>query len=150
MTDVTISEFDGPYRFLSNFYNHQVTYGGFTYMNSEAAFQAQKTLDISLRRRFMYLQPNEAKKLGRSVKLRPNWDDIKDDIMLDIIRAKFSDAKLASKLASTKDAMLVEGNWWHDNHFGNCYCERCSNIKGENILGKCLMKVRQELRRQEK
>jgi hypothetical protein len=40
--------------------------------------------------------------------------------------------------------MLIEGNWWHDNFYGSCTCNKCVN-KGENNLGKILMKIREEL-----
>lgn len=40
-----IDKFRGEYDFLSNFYSCQVTYNGESYLNSEAAFQAQKTQD---------------------------------------------------------------------------------------------------------
>mgnify|MGYP005981410963 CR=1 FL=1 len=38
-----IDEFRGEYAFLSNFYSCPVTYNGESYLNSEAAFQAQDT-----------------------------------------------------------------------------------------------------------
>ena len=49
---------------------------------------------------------------------------------------------LAELLLKTKYLKLVEGNKWHDNYWGQCYCYKCSNIKGYNILGIMLMKIR--------
>lgn len=37
---------------------------------------------------------------------------------------------------------IVEGNYWHDNYWGNCTCDKCKNIEGQNKLGKILMKIR--------
>lgn len=82
-----ISSFDGKYRFLSNFSNHPVTFNGLTYKNSEAAFHAQK--DPSRAKEFVDLNPSQAKRLGRKVKLRSDWEQVKDDIMFDIVMTKF-------------------------------------------------------------
>ena len=49
-------------------------------------------------------------------------------------------------LLGTSTKELVEGNYWHDNVWGDCSCEKCKNIKGQNLLGKQLMQVRQEIR----
>ena len=43
------------------------------------------------------------------------------------------------------DIMLIEGNYWHDNYWGNCLCPKCKEIEGQNQLGKILMKVRSTL-----
>lgn len=142
-----INEFRGNYFFLSNFYDKPVTYGGITYANNEAAFQAQKVLDDAIKQKFTNLEPNEAKKLGRKVKLRPDWEEVKDDIMYQIVKAKFEqNPDLRRKLLATGNQELIEGNTWHDNHFGNCSCPKCRNTKKENVLGKILMKVREELK----
>ena len=80
--------------------------------------------------------------------MRPLWDRIKDDVMLTIVRAKFmQNRNLEIKLLETKDAELVEGNWWHDQVWGNCTCGGLEcRLPGLNHLGKILMKVRDELR----
>lgn len=52
---------------------------------------------------------------------------------------------LKKKLLETGDAELIEGNYWHDNTWGQCYCPRCKNKIGENHLGKLLMKIRESL-----
>jgi predicted NAD-dependent protein-ADP-ribosyltransferase YbiA (DUF1768 family) len=56
---------------------------------------------------------------------------------------------LRAALLATGDAELEEGNWWHDNTWGNCKCERCCGVEGYNMLGNILMKVRKELREEE-
>lgn len=108
---MVIDSFKGKYFFLSNFYESPVIYEGITYLNNEAAFQAQKTLTNKERLAFSMLNPSQAKKLGRSVSLRPDWEDIKIDIMYNICKAKFTQNEtLKTKLLKTGDATLIEGN----------------------------------------
>lgn len=132
---MAIDEFRGKYFFLSNFYNVKVMYNGLSYLNNEAAFQAQK--DPTRVKEFLNLNPSEAKRLGRRVKLRADWEKVKDDIMTEIVRNKFIQNKnLMQKLLDTKDEELIEGNTWNDRYWGVC------DGKGKNILGKILMGLR--------
>ena len=85
-----IDSFRGKYFFLSNFFPAPVIYGGLTYQNNEAAFQAQKTQDQNLRITFTSLAPSDAKRRGRHVQLRKDWESVKDGIMEEIVRAKFT------------------------------------------------------------
>lgn len=64
--------------------------------------------------------------------------------MEECLRSKFADPVLKQKLLATGDEELVEGNYWHDNTYGNCSCERCKDIIGRNMLGNILMKLRTE------
>ena len=106
---VSISEFRGEYYFLSNFYSAPVTYNGMCFENNEAAFQAAKCPERMTE--FCRLNPSEAKRLGRRVKLRGDWEAVKDTVMYEICKAKFSqNPDLADKLVATKDAELIEGN----------------------------------------
>ena len=141
-----INEFRGKYYFLSNFFEAPVTWDGITYQNNEAAFQSAKVL--SDRERFADLDPSSAKKLGRKVQLRSDWEYVKDEVMYEICKAKFSqNSGLKRRLLETDKEYLEEGTTgWHDNIWGNCNCEKCKNIPGENRLGKILMRVREELR----
>lgn len=137
--DAAIREFRDEYAFLSNFYNAEVSYKNFTFKNSEAAFQAMK--NPSQAKRFTELDAKSAKKLGRSVQLRPDWETVKYDIMYEICNAKFSqNSELKEKLLSTGKTTLIEGNSWGDTEWG------IFSGKGENKLGKILMCVREELR----
>lgn len=141
-----ISDFRGRYVFLSNFFDAKVSYEGLIYQNAESAFQAAKALDAEERKKFAALPANEAKRLGRRVKLRPDWEKVKDSVMLDILRAKFArESNLAKLLLDTGDAPLVEGNCWHDNYWGACRCEKCFGKEHLNRLGTLLEKVRGEL-----
>lgn len=138
-----INNFRGEYRFLSNFYETPVSYAGLTYRNAEAAFQAQKTLDKAIRQTFTGMDPSEAKKAGRRVALRPDWERVKDQIMLDVVTAKFNaHPDLAEKLLATGDAELVEGNTWGDRYWG----VDARTGEGLNKLGKTLMAVREALK----
>ena len=138
-----IDSFRGKYYFLSNFFPAEVTYNGLTYQNNEAAFQAQKTYSKEERIEFTTLEPRDAKRRGMRVRLRRDWEQVKDRIMEEIVRAKFSqNEELKEQLLATGEAQLVEGNRWNDRYWG---VDIRSGV-GENHLGKILMKVRSELR----
>ena len=133
-----ISSFRDEYFFLSNFYPVEIKLDGIVYPNAETAFQAQKTLDVEERRKFSMLKnPVQAKRLGRKVKLRDDWEEVKLDIMTEIVSQKFlQHPHLIEMLLQTGDEELVEGNKWGDRFWGVC------KGKGENHLGKILMKIR--------
>ena len=134
-----IDSFRKEYYFLSNTFKCPVTYNGLTYGSSEAAFQAQK--DVSRAEEFTSpsLSGKAAKALGNSVELRKDWDSVKVEILEDIVRAKFNQHEdLKEKLLETGDKQLIEGNWWNDTFWGVC------RGKGQNNLGKILMKLREE------
>ena len=90
--------------------------------------------------------PGKAKYLGRTVKMRPDWEQVKEDIMLTGLREKFKNPELREKLLDTGYSILIEGNYWHDNEWGDCYCENCQSKFGKNKLGRLLMLVREEIR----
>ncbi len=139
---VTIDAFKHEYRFLSNFHPAAVVYEGVEYPSSEHAYQAAKTLDPIARQRVLALRsPFEAKKAGRQVALRPDWEAVKSAVMLEVVRDKFTrNEDLGRLLVATGGVELVEGNTWGDTVWGVC------NGRGENRLGKILMFVREELR----
>lgn len=132
---------------LSNYYDCTVFFDGRTYLSSEAAFQSMKTTDSSIRDKFSNLTPDESKALGRKVKLRPDWETVKVDIMRDIVLAKFSQNQdCKDELLKTKGYNLVEDTTgWHDCVWGRCYCRMCRGV-GENHLGKILTSIREELK----
>ena len=132
-----IDNFRGKYAFLSNFYDAPVEYQGLLYKNSEAAFQSAKTLDIEKRKQFCELDPSTAKKKGRNIILRYDWEKVKDAVMKEVVYNKFSNnLELREKLLATGDAELIEGNTWNDIYWGIC------RGRGKNKLGKILMEVR--------
>ena len=138
--------FEGKYDFLSNFYEHPIQYNGIVYPTNEHFFQAMKSLKEEERKMIAAAPtPGKAKRLGRAVTLRSDWETIKYDIMLMGLRLKFCDKDLREKLRATGDEYLIEGNWWHDNTWGDCSCERCKTTRGRNELGRLLMQVRNEI-----
>lgn len=87
--------------------------------------------------------PAQAKKFGSArfcKSKRKDWEEVKHDIMLAVLDAKFSHPAMAELLKATGDEELIEGNWWGDTHWGVC------NGVGENWLGKLLMRVREGLK----
>lgn len=132
-----IDRFRDDYYFLSNMYPATVEFEGKEYLNAEAAFQAAKCLDQTQREKFTQLSGYQAKKLGRKVELRPDWEEAKLEIMYQCVWSKFRKNKaLKEKLRATGDAELVEGNTWNDTFWGVC------DGVGKNHLGKILMDVR--------
>ena len=137
----TISDFRGKYRFLSNFQASTIEYEDLLFPSVEAAYQAAKTEDKTKREQFTNMSPVEAKRAGKLLTLRSEWDNIKYDIMYILVNQKFTKyPALTKKLLDTGNKMLVEGNWWGDEYWGVC------NGKGENKLGKILMLIRDSLR----
>lgn len=135
--------FDKEWAFLSNFYESEIEFEGITYLTNEHFFQAMKTLDINERRAIANCRtPGQAKRMGRQVVLRPDWEDVKESVMLEGLCLKFADEQLADWLLETGDEELVEGTTWHDNEWGNCSCPKCAHIEGKNKLGRLLMIVR--------
>lgn len=137
-----INQFSDRYRFLSNFQEAIITWEGLTYRNAEAAFQAAKVLTAEDRLPFTALEPGKAKRMGRQVPLRPDWEEVKTGVMEEIVRAKFTqNPHLGAMLLATGDAELIEGNRWGDH----CWGVDLRTGKGENRLGRILMKIRSEL-----
>lgn len=138
-----IYEFKGEYHFLSNFYNVEFVWDNIVWKNSEAAYQAAKSIDRKVRLSFSKLSnPAVAKKAGKNIALREDWEEVKYQIMKEIVYCKFSQNRdLKEKLIATGDAILQEGNTWGDTIWGICP-PRSEN--GKNWLGKILMEVRRE------
>ena len=106
-----IDNFTGENYFLSNSSHSKIRINGLTFNNGEAAFQSHK--DPSRAAEFVGLSPSAARKLGRSVKLREDWEEVKNHIMYQVTVAKFSqNLHLKEKLLATGDEVLVEGNNW--------------------------------------
>lgn len=145
--------FFGEYRWLSNFWYSEVEFEGDYYPSTEHAYQAAKTLDPDLRRKFRFklkyegtepieYTPScaEAKRMGSSVKCREDWEEVKVSVMEYVLRQKFkSGSDLAQKLIDTADLYLEETNHWGDVFWGVC------NNKGKNVLGNLLMLIRRDL-----
>src|SRR5208282_6927409 len=142
-----IDSFDGPWRFLPNFPECEVTLDGVKYRSVELAYQAAKTLDLKQREKFTYegVTSGRAKQMGQALKLRSDWQEVKVGIMRDLLMQKFKPSTLRRRLLSTFQAELIEGNHWHDVFWGVCMgkCDFPHAPLGENWLGRLLMEVRQ-------
>lgn len=143
-----INEFQGDYRFLSNFFMTDVVFEGDHYPSSEHAYMAAKTTDATIRMQITRCAtPKEAKSMGRKIQLRAGWEGMKQQVMQQILLDKFSrNAVIKQKLLDTGDQQLVEGNWWGDKIWGVCL----KTNQGKNLLGHTLMNVRALLKQQTK
>ncbi len=136
-----IDRFVGDYDFLSNFHPSSIEFYGVFYPTVEHAFQASKTFDRVMKQIIAdAATPGIAKRLGRKVQLRPDWEQVKVNIMEDLVWLKFiTHPDLRAKLLATGDTNLIEGNTWNDRFWGVC------RGQGRNELGQILMRVRAEL-----
>jgi len=147
MTDKKIINFyaSSGHGQLSNFHTSTIVVDGKTYPTVEHAYQAHKTLNEDSRALIRRAKtPAEAKKLGRGVEIRSDWNDVKIDLMRTFTRLKFENPLLRQYLLATGDAELVHGNTWNDRFWGVC------RGTGENWLGRILMELREELRKEAK
>ncbi len=141
-----IDEFEGNFAWMSNFSDHSFRdEDGVLWRTVEHYYQAMKTINMVDRGRIWSIStPGQAKRIGQEVALRDNWDDLKFDFMTNGVMLKFLQNKgIAELLDSTKGYSLIEGNWWHDNIWGDCNCPKCENKPGKNWLGKILMLIRE-------
>ncbi len=133
---------------FSNFipFETPLVYQGVSYPTSEHFYQAMKAPknNISARKSVAEAStPGRAKRAGRKVDLRPDWENIKEDVMEYALRHKFQEGtKWRAQLMATKGE-IVEWNNWHDRIWGKCTCARCGS-QGQNLLGKLLMKLKKE------
>jgi ribA/ribD-fused uncharacterized protein len=134
-----ITSFKDKNRWLSNFWPCLVQLDCIEYPSVENAYQAAKTLGS--RESFQSCTAAQAKRLGRKLSIRSDWEELKVRVMQELLMQKFSKQNLALReaLKATGDEELVEGNTWGDIFWGVC------NDVGENNLGKLLMQVRTKI-----
>ncbi|MCE9566396.1 MAG: NADAR family protein [Planctomycetes bacterium] len=131
------------YGCFSNFSRHSVFLKGKRWLTTEHFFQAQKFAGTEHEEKVRRTKkPSEAAAMGRDRKLplRRDWESVKDQVMLEAVRAKFAQHDdLREILLATGDAKLVEhtenDSYWGDGGDGS----------GKNQLGQILMRVREEL-----
>ncbi len=132
-----IDSFRGDYAFLSSFWEVIIKFDKRYYCSVEHAYQASKTLDSDQRDKItMSISPAIAKRIGRTFKIRENWDEIKFRIMKDLVFQKFELPTLRKRLLDTGSEALIEGNTWGDTYWG------VYKGLGKNYLGKILMEKR--------
>jgi ribA/ribD-fused uncharacterized protein len=132
---------ESGYDFLSNFYMATVRFEGKLYPSVEHAYQASKTFDPIVRDIIRKAKtPGDAKKLGQGVLVRPDWNNVRVQIMRLLIHEKFENPFLRPLLVATGDAELILNNRWNDKFWGVC------RGSGENWLGKILMDERKKIK----
>jgi len=142
-----IKQFHGEHAFLSNFHPSPITIDGILYKTVEHAFQAAKTNDKTTKQTIADKEkPGQAKRAGGKRGILPDfdqaaWESIKIQTMEHLLRLKFQDPTLAAQLKATGDRELQEGNIWNDTVWGISL----KTGKGQNNLGKILMKIRVEM-----
>ena len=134
-----ITSFRGKYGFLSNFHECPIEYpyaSGIYFKSSEHIYLAHKA-KYKKDYEFIRNHPFEGlKESSRMIPLRDDWDDVKYEIMMEALLDKFTqNYNLWDKLVNTGDIPIIEGNSWHDNEWGDCMCDKCSKIEGQNKLG---------------
>ena len=136
-----IDAFRGDNRFLSNFWaGDPFTWRDQYWSSAEHAYQAAKCARPEQADRIrLAARPGHAKRLGRQIEMRADWEEVKDGIMADILRHKFQDPELRRRLLATGSVPLIEGNTWGDTYWGVC------RGVGQNRLGRLLMRLRREL-----
>lgn len=140
---ISFSSLRAEYGYLSNFWPAPITLKGVVWPTSEHYFQAQKFAGTAHEEAIRQApSPMIAARMGRSRArpLRSDWDAVKEQIMLEALRAKFGQhVDLAARLRATGDALLIERNardgYWADGGDG----------RGLNRLGALLMRVRDEM-----
>ncbi len=132
-----IKKLYGKYAFLSNFYPTKFKFMGKTYRSSEHFFQAAKVRlhDDAAGIRMIH-EPGQARRTGRAVEIRNDWESIKFDVMRLALRLKFQKPALRAALLATGETFIAE-----ENNHGDTFWGQVNGI-GSNMLGLLLMKLR--------
>lgn len=140
MSETKIERFIGDFAFLSNFHPSTISHRGKLWATVEAAYQAMKTVDPEQQETIRKAKSAAiAKKLGRTVTIRPDWENVKVEVMRELVREKFKNPLLREMLLATDGADLIETNYWNDSFWGVC------RGHGQNWLGRILMETRAEI-----
>ena len=144
MKEIKFYKVHDDYGFMSNFAPYPFSDGSKICPTSEHYFQAQKFLVPEIQEKIRQIaSPMDAALEGRNRQnpLRPDWEEIKDKVMLQALRMKFSQhPEIAKELLSTGEAIIIEHTrndaYWADSGDGS----------GKNKLGLLLIQVREELK----
>ena len=135
-----IVKFTGEFTFLSNFYPSTLTFRGHIFKTAEHAYQASKcSTQSEIEVIKSAATPAEAKKLGKSVILPPDWEALKVHNMKEILRSKFQNPFLREKLKETGRQEIRNENSFHEKFWGT------SKGEGKNLLGVLLTEIREEI-----
>ena len=134
----------GKYGFLSNLYKFPLYFEGNVFPTGEHAYQYGKFKDEDTREWAMKSpKPHLLSILAHGLfswDIIKNWSKIKVDRMYNVLKAKFSYNELREKLLETGDSILIE------NSKADSFWGIGRNGKGKNMLGKLLIKVREEIK----
>lgn len=138
-----IKEFQGEYRWLSNFATCYVELDGIEYFSVEHAYMSAKSDDPQWKEycRTEH-QAGNVKRASRNIQLVSDWETKKVIVMRQLLEKKFHAYPFSRQLLSTGTEEIQEGNTWNDKFWGVCL----KTGKGENNLGKMIMEIRKELR----
>ncbi len=149
----SINSFRGEFGFLSNFHRAQFI-DLFTlkvYKSSEHFYVACKARDEADHEMLRNHPFKGLKEAGRSITMRPDWENVKESVMMEALYAKFTQNEdLKQLLLDTGDREIIEGNTWHDQYWGSCSCEKHYKTDGKNMLGELLMALRARLKKESK
>lgn len=145
---------DESYRFtgearnpLSNSFPVTIQHEGLIFNSVEAAYQAAKTTDKTKRFDFQEASPTRAMNLGKLLELRPDWEDVKKDIMKELLFLKFEQPELKAFLKTLGTQYLIhDTSSWHDQFWGSCRCDKCRDLPAHNNLGRLLNEVKHAFR----
>ena len=147
--DAPIDRFKDEFGWLSNMHECTCPHADKTFASSEHLYQWKKTAPGWWQDRIFEAPHGKvAKKLAGNPKCpkatHSNWDDFRLQCMEVALRSKFgSNVQLRQQLVDTGTRDLIEGNYWHDQFWGNCTCPKCPE-PGLNHLGRMLMMLRSE------
>lgn len=134
-----IKEFKDEFAFLSNFIAAKVVFNSITFNSVENAYQAAKCKFPEDMNEFITITSGQAKRKGKRIVLRDDWESVKLSIMEDLVTQKFNQEPFKTLLINTNDLVIQEGNSWGDTFWG---IDLKTGI-GQNHLGKILMKIRE-------
>lgn len=140
-----VKEFKGEHNWLSNFYPCRIEYKGLVYPSAEHAYMAQKNDSETWKKQCAddSNPPSLIKKMSYMQPLRKDWENVKLGIMKEVLTVKFNKPVFTQRLLKT-EGEIQEGNTWGDKFWG---VDLVSG-EGHNQLGRIIMEIREELRRQ--
>lgn len=138
---------NNPFGEFSNWYMCNFTFNDIEFISSEQALMYYKATlfkDNETALKILQQQNNKnIKQLGREVKNYDDtvWAELRYSIMIEILKSKFSqNEKLKELLLNTKNALIYEASPL-DRIWGIGSTD-VNDIRGQNLLGKALMEVR--------
>lgn len=139
-----ITSFSGDFAFLSIYYPCEIEYEGMLFSSALHAFCAARTPDLDDKRKFTsnaepILVAAKAEALSKTLPMRKDWMEIRNQVLDEVQTLKFSSYKLSQRLLSTEQRLLSDDHS-RDRYLGHCHG------KGDNQLGKVLMRLREEIR----